>query len=228
MRRLATGLFAAAVGLALVAAPRPVHAQGLTLGVEGGATFSDINVGDNSLNFSNRTGYRIAGIVRYDFGPLFGIESGVSLTQKGGTLPPSESGLSNDLSFNLTYVEIPAMLTLRIPTGPAPVTPRFFAGPTLGFESTCDVSTTVQGISGTVDCAAQALGGGGFDTKSTTLGLEFGGGLDIALGGPFAMTVDGRYGLGLTDINNSTTQTNPTSIKNRYFAVSGGLLFRLP
>jgi len=216
------------MGLALVAAPRPAHAQSLAVGVEGGATFSDISVGDGSVNFSNRTGYRLAGILRVGLGPILGIETGVGLTQKGGKLPPSESGLANDLNFDLSYVEIPALLSVTVPTGPAPVSPRFFAGPQLGFQTTCDVATSIQGIASSVACDAAALGGGGIQTKSMDLGVVLGGGLDVGLGGPFALTLDGRYEFGLTDINDATGQANPTSVKNRHFAVSGGILFRLP
>lgn len=52
-------------------------------------------------------------------------------------------------------------------------------------------------------------------------------GLDLGLGGPGALTLDGRYDLGLTDIND-VDDVAATEIENRAFSISGGLLFRLP
>lgn len=227
MSRIATIACAAFVSLGLLAPSGPVRAQGLSLGVEAGATFADFSLSEGSADLDSQTGVRVAGVARYGFGGMFGIQTGVGLTQKGATVPAAETGLDGDLDFNLDYVEIPVLLTLDIPTGPAPVNPRLFAGPQVGFESACDVSADVGGISGSVDCDADALGENTLQTTSTDFSLVVGGGLDFGLGGPLALTLDGRYDLGLTDINDIQDAT-ATEIKNRTFSISGGLLFRLP
>lgn len=230
MSRLATAstvACAALVSVGLLAGPAPAQAQGLSLGVEGGATFADFSLSDGGAELDSQTGFRVAGVLRYGFGGMWGLQSGVGLTQKGATAPPSETGLTGDLDFNLGYVEIPLLLTLDIPTGPAPVNPRLFAGPQVGFESACDVSADISGVSESVECNADALGENTLDTKSTDVSLVFGGGLDFGLGGPVALTLDGRYDLGLTDIND-IQDAGATEIKNRTFSISGGLLLRLP
>lgn len=226
---VSTVVCAALVTLALLAGPAPAQAQGLSLGVEGGATFADFSLDADveTAELESLTGFRVAGVVRYGFGGMWGLQSGVGLTQKGARAPASETGLTDDLDFNLDYVEIPLLLTLDIPTGPAPVNPRLFAGPQVGFESACDVSADLSGVSESVECNADALGENTLDTKGTDVSLVFGGGLDFGLGGPAALTLDGRYDLGLTDIND-IEDVGATEIKNRTFSISGGLLFRLP
>lgn len=221
---LACTLVAAA---ALLVHATPATAQGLAVGIEGGPTFSDMSVEDGSVDFDSRSGFRVAGVVRYGFGGSLGIESGVGLAQKGATAPPAETGLQQDLEFNLSYIELPLFLTAAIPTPGYPVTPRIFAGPQVSFESSCEIAATGDGVSTTVDCAAEELGESGLNTESTSFGLVFGGGLDFELGGPLSVTVDGRYDLGLSDIND-VTDPDAAEITNRSFAVSGGLLLTLP
>jgi len=225
MKRLVTVMCAAVLAFGLAFTARPIQAQSIALGVEGGATFSKFHVGNTTsdVSLNNQTGLRIAGVLRVGLGGLLGLESGVGLTQKGATAPPSETGLTTDVDFNVDYVTVPLLLTLGIPTGPSPVHPRLFAGPQVGFQSNCSVSVQDATGSASTDCDASNL----IQTNNTDFGLVFGGGLDFGLGGPLALTVDGRYELGLTDIND-TPDPSPSTIRNRSFVVSGGLLFRLP
>lgn len=227
MKRIATVLGATTLALALAAAPRPAHAQGLAVGIEGGASFAQLHVSGASSQLSHRTGYRVAGVLRFGFAGPFGIETGIGLTQKGAVATPAQTGLTSNVDFNLNYVEIPLLLTMQVPTGPFPLHPRVFAGPQLGFRSTCSLVGTVSGISASVDCGSGSLGTASLDTNSTDFGLVFGGGLDFPLAGPLAFTVDGRYDLGLSDITPSSS-TSTSSIKNRSFLVSGGVILHLP
>lgn len=227
MKRIASALFASAVVLGLAAAPRPVQAQGIAIGVEGGASFADLHVSGASTQLGHRTGYRVAGVLRFGFAGPFGLETGVGLVQKGAVATPAQTGLTSNVDFNLNYVEVPLLLTLGIPTGPFPLHPRVFAGPQVGFRSTCSLSGTISGVSASVDCGGGSLGPASFDTNSTDFGLVFGGGLDFPLAGPLAFTVDGRYDLGLSDIQPSGSSST-TSTKNRSFLISGGVLLHLP
>jgi hypothetical protein len=227
MKRIATAWFASVLALVLTAAPRPVHAQGLAIGVEGGANFADLHVSGAATQLGHRTGYRVAGILRFGFAGPFGLETGIGLAQKGAVATPAQTGLTSNVDFNLNYVEVPLLLTLGIPTGPFPLHPRVFAGPQVGFRSTCSLSGTISGVSASVDCGGGSLGTASLDTNSTDFGLVFGGGLDFPMAGPLALTVDGRYDLGLSDINPSGS-TSTTSTKNRSFTIMGGVLLHLP
>lgn len=224
MSRFATAISSVFLAVALLAVAGPAQAQDLSLGAEAGVTFADFDVSEDDADLGSRTGFRVAGVLRYGFGGMWGIQTGVGYAQKGAE---DESAPDFTSTFELAYIEIPAFLTLDIPTGPSPLNPRLFAGPQVSFESSCEISGEGEGVSATVDCDAEELGEFGFDTKSADFSLVFGGGLDFGLGGPLALTLDGRYDLGLTDIND-IDEAAATEIKNRTFSVSGGVLLRLP
>lgn len=219
MSRFATAVCTILVAVGLLAGSAPAHAQGLSIGAEAGATFADLSVSDGDADLGSQTGFRVAGVARYGFGGMFGIQTGVGLSQKGAEDTTDPAATAN---IDLSYIEVPVLLTLDIPTGPAPVNPRLFAGPQVSFESSCELTGESGGTSVSLDCADAA-----FDTKSTDFSLVLGGGLDFGLAGPLSITVDGRYDLGLTDIND-VTDPDPAEIKNRTFAISGGLLLSLP
>jgi len=225
--RIVTVLGGVVAAAALLVTAAPTQGQGLGIGVQGGPTFADLSVSNGGdVDLSSRTGFQVAGVLRYGFGGPLGIQTGVGLAQKGATAPPSETGLQQDVDYNLSYVEVPLLLTVTVPT-PGAVSPRVYGGGQVSIESTCEIATEAQGVSGTVDCTADALGENALNTESTTYGLVFGGGVDFDLGGPLAITLDGRYDLGLTDIND-VTDPDPAEIKNRSFSASAGILLSLP
>ena len=58
--------------------------------------------------------------------------------------------------------------------------------------------------------------------------VVFGGGLDFQLSGPLTLTLDGRYDLGMSDINDTADADPTTEVKNRSFSASAGILLSLP
>lgn len=224
--RIASMLCSAFVALALVADAGPARGQGLSLGVEGGATSSDMSVSDGSLDLDRTTGYRVAGVLRFGFAGPVGIQTGVGLAQKGAAVPTTGTGLQGDMDFNLSYVEVPLLLTASIPL-PSPVSPRLFAGGQVGFESSCDMTTDISGVSGSVDCSSDQLGEAALATNGTTFDLVVGGGVDFSLAGPLTLTLDGRYDLGMSDISD-VSDASAASLRNRAMTVSAGVLLSLP
>ena len=218
--RIAASLSTAAVAAALLLNASPASGQGLSLGVEGGPTFADFSVSDGDAELGSKTGFRVAGVIRYGFGGPLGLQTGIGLSQKGA------SASQEDVDYNLSYVEVPLLLTATIPT-PAPVSPRIYGGGQVGFESSCEIAASTSGLTGSFDCSAEQLGEAAFETKSSSYGLVFGGGLDFNVSGPVAITVDGRYELGLSDIND-VTDPNVAEVKNRSFSASAGILLSLP
>ena len=126
-----------------------------------------------------------------DLGPMFGLRSGTSYSQKGASAPDGAGGLAATL--DLAYLEVPLLVSVHIPTGPSPVMPRLYAGGSANFELSCD-----QVVEGEQEFS-QSCEDAGLSTESTDFGLLFGGGLDVRAG-PGAFTVDARQDLGLTDI----------------------------
>lgn len=137
-------------------------------------------------------------------------------SQKGASA--TEGGV--DAELRLDYIEVPVLLLARVPTDGA-VRPVLFAGPVVSFEATCEVEASSGGTALTLDCDE-------FEefvqTKSTDFAAAFGGGLEIDAGG-VVLLLDGRYTLGLSDLNGTPDSTE--EVKNRAWSVMGGVGFRV-
>lgn len=202
---------AALAALALLTAP--AAGQGLGLGVEAGVNFADFDVdAPTEVNTESVTGLRVGGVLRLGMGSVFGLQSGLYYAEKG-----TETSLENvtGAEFELSYFEVPLYLTLTIPTGPSPITPRIYAGPQLAFETSCDLAITGGA---TRDCDE----GDTFDSESTEFSGAVGLGLDLDAG-PGVFTVDARYVRGFTDIDT----TGDTEVNNTALALSAGYVIGL-
>lgn len=112
------------------------------------------------------------------------------------------------MRFN--YIDIPVLARYDIP---APgFTPHLIAGPTLGFNVNAEIES--EGANTTTEDLSD-------ETSSTDFGLEFGVGVGFNLGAG-ELTVDARYGLGLTDVNEDSEDI---ALKNRTFMITAGFAF---
>lgn len=218
MHRFIVGLFVLAL---TAAAPATLAAQDWYVGAEGGLNISDLDVEDEELD--SETGVRFGAVLRYDFAPngLVGVQTGVAYSQKGA----SETEEDFDLAIELDYVEVPLLLTVNVPTD-SPVRPRFYAGPQVAFEASCTLTGTDGSVSIDVDCDSEEIEDVGFETESTDYSLLFGGGLDVEAG-PGVFTLDGRYDLGLRNIN-ASSGPDQSEAKNRNVQIVAGYAVRLP
>lgn len=207
-------LFLTTVGAA------PLAAQAWYVGAEGGVNISSLDIENEDSD--TETGVRIGGVLRYDFAPdgLIGIQTGVAYSQKGA----SQSDVDGEVALELDYIEVPLLLAVNFPTNSS-VRPRIYAGPQVAFEASCNLTGTSGTVTVDVDCDTQELEDFGFNTKSTDFSLLFGGGLEVEAG-PGVLTFDGRYDLGLTNINDS--EGDDTDVKNRNIQLMAGYAFRLP
>lgn len=218
-QRTFTG-FVALAALLLFAVP--AAGQGLDIGAEAGVNISDLSIEDEGeFETESTTGLRVGGVLRVGLSEVFGLQSGLYYSQKGAEAV--ETGLDSTLELDLDYFEVPLFLTVAIPTGPSPITPRLYAGGQLGFESTCELTSSIQGSSATVSCDEEGL-----NTESTDVSVVFGGGLDFAAG-PGKFTVDARYDHGLTDIfAEDEGDADDLDETNKNIALSAGYLISLP
>lgn len=216
MHRFKVGMLALFLSASAAA---PLAAQEWYVGLEGGLNISNLDV--ENEDFDSETGIRIGGVLRHDFAPngLIGIQTGVAYSQKGA----SESDTEGEAAIELDYIEVPLLLAVNVPTNSS-VRPRFYAGPQISFEASCTLTGTSGTVSVDLDCDTQELEDLGFNTKGTDFSLLFGGGLEIAAG-PGVLTFDGRYDLGLTNIND--TEGDETDVKNRNIQLMAGYAFRL-
>jgi hypothetical protein len=201
MRNFVRSTLAAAVALALVTSNAQAQ-MGWELGARGGVTVASVS-GDlaDTFDTSNRTGFVGGLFLNYDAG-LLGFQVAGQYSQAGAEF---DAGEVVD-SFDVDYIQIPAVIKVGIPLGIAK--PSVFGGAQLGFNTGCD--------QGGNDC--------GDDVSST----EWSGvaGADVAVYlGSISLWFDARYNFGFSDINDAEDVVG--DLKNRVWNFQGGVAFAL-
>lgn len=222
MRKFFSLATATILGISLSVSP--AYAQGLDIGAEAGLNVSDLSVDADgeSVDTSAETGFRFGGILRFDFSPVVGFQTGASFSQKGAT--DESTGTGPEAAIEFEYLEVPVLLNVNIPTGPAPVQPRLYGGGNVSFELSCDVTASGDGVDASAACD-DPTSGLGVDTRSADFGLLVGGGLDFPAG-PGAFAVDARYEFGLTDV--ADDDADVLEIKNRNLQAVAGYTISIP
>lgn len=201
-------LAAAAFSFGLASAPQ-VAAQGTMVGLKAGFVLADVSIED--LDTSSRTGYGFGPFLQVMVGPSFSIQPELLYLAKGFEASDDEEG--GDFIVKTRYLQLPILIQYHIPTA-GPVSPRLFVGPSIAFETGCDVEAIFGSVSAEDDCETADI-----NTKSADFGVVLGGGVDIPAGG-VVVTIDGRYDLGVTDINDDGTDIGA---KNRAWEVFAGI-----
>ncbi len=203
----------------------------LRLGVMGGVNSSNFKVGadqpiavplptggDVPGSFNSRTGLAIGGVAEYYFSPMVGLSVQPMYSEHGSKFVfegPVVAPLSPESTTRLSYVDIPVMLKVQL--GSSNVKPYVTSGFALGFLT-----------------SAKSVGGGEEtnikdSVKSTNSSWSIGGGLNLPATGK-TVFIEGRYTLGLTDINEGP-QVQPLSatagFKTRGFQFMAGVTFPL-
>ncbi len=214
MRLLMRAAGALSLSLALAAT---ASAQGLQFGVKAGwdrATMAvkDVSGAEARNDFAGGLFLTIPATPLVAVQPeLLYVPKGAGATVQGGTG-----------TVKLDYAEVPVLLRLNVPLENASVRPALFAGPFVGFKTTCKVEGTAGGRTASFNCD-DPLFQGQMKVKSTDVGATFGGGLEFPLGGASAL-VEARYDLGLRTIDGST---DPADMKTRNILVFVGASFPL-
>lgn len=213
MRELSTLLIAGALVVGLAA---PAAAQKKFLGAKVGFVFA--NHGGDVETGEDNPGFSVGGVFGYKLRRTLEIQLEVEYVQKG-TQERNEGVL---IKLNHPYLEILVPLTLIIPVENSDFRLRLYGAPNVAFELSCRFVATDFTDTESADCADERIG---FETRSVDFGVAFGLGADIPLG-PGALTLDGRYDIGLTNIN-TTTPPRDAVIKNRVWQFLAGYLFWL-
>jgi hypothetical protein len=213
MKKLITGLSAA---LALAAFTMPAYGQGVSIGAKLGASLADL--GGDIEDTDIRTGFAGGAALGIDLGMITGLQLELLYVQKGAEFSDVIDGVPVNVTAKLAYVEVPVLFNVVVPVPNSPIQPRFFGGPAISLELSCDFEAEANGESEEADCEDVEA-----PTKSVDFGLVFGGGVDFAVG-TGAVTVDGRYNLGLTNI---LDDDSGDEVKNRSFQILVGYMVRV-
>ncbi|MBN2572125.1 MAG: PorT family protein [Ignavibacteriales bacterium] len=171
-----------------------IFAQKFVVGVKGGLNLANVTSDpEPPYELNTRTAMVAGAFVGLNFGS-FTVQPELLYSMKGTTSSFDILGVTVDNTTKADYFEIPVLLKYNIPL-PGAVTPSIFVGPSIGFLLSCKNVSEAGGSTSEIDYTDS--------TKSTDFGLVFGAGLSINVGS-LILTLDGRYNLGLTDINNSS------------------------
>ena len=208
-RSVARLVTVSAMTLALPALASAQAAPITTFGVKAGFNIASIKVDfdGGSVTGDGRAGGVFGLFGARDFNPRYGIQIEGLFTQKGAEFDfEDDLGFDDDASFKLSYLEFPVLARINLPLSTATV--RLLTGPTFAFN--VNESIKVGGVE---------LDGDEVPLKPFEMGFALGGAVEIR-----KFVIDGRYTWGLTDINDSDDDDEPT-VKNGTFSLTFGWIF---
>ncbi len=168
------------------------------VGIKGGPNFANLDVNSSvSNNYKNRTGFHAGAFALIKLTKI-GIQPELLFSRQGSNFQFN----SSDGEANFDYINIPIILKLYTVAGI-----NLQMGPQFGFLSGGQVKSTINGIT-TAQDAKDAY-------KASDFSLALGAGWDL----PFGLTLDARYNLGLSKINDGN---NAPESKNQVFQISAG------
>ena len=184
----------------------PANAQ-VNLGVIGGLNLASLSFDPDpdGVDLSNRTGFGIGGVLSFGLGETLALQLNPMFLQKGVKAKATELGITLETELKASYIEVPAMLKFAF--GSSDTKPYAMVGPTVGF-----LLSAKQDETDIKD-----------DVKSIDFGLTFGGGVSLPMGNN-TVFVEGRYSLGLSDINDDS-DPNADKVKTKGIQIMAGITF---
>ena len=189
----------------LLMVPSTVAAQGISYGVKGGINFASLSFDPSEdINTGTRIGIAAGGFVALPLGSRLTIQPEGLFSQKG-----EKADLDGVVAkLELDYIEVPVLLKYAITQG-ASRSFHVFGGPSMAFKVRSRATASFGGT--TVETGEENI-------KDTDFGVVFGAGMDFG-----KWSVDGRYTMGLADINND--ESDDTKIRTRTISVLAGIRF---
>jgi opacity protein-like surface antigen len=210
----------AALGFAANAQDKPV-----TFGVKAGLalpsqTSSAMGI---SVSSSSKASFYVGAIADISVSPIFSVQPGLTYVGKGGKLDfseaaeemgldPSELEGAEKITFNYSYLEIPVNLVANFNAG----TGKFFVG--AGPYAAYALSGNAKMGDEKIDAEFGSEEG---EMKRMEFGLNFLAGYKLANG----FNLHAGYGLGLSNLENSSSDGINATTKNRVFSVGLGFNF---
>ena len=161
----------------------------------------------------SKLGFSAGVFITFNITEMFAIQPEVLYTMKGAKYEEEIFGETLKFWVNLTYLEIPLLAKIIVPTQGI-VKPCLFAGPALAIKLSGKAKAEYAGETEEENIE---------DMKGTDFGLVIGAGLDFGLGAPGMgkLTVDIRYSLGLSTISDFEDE----DVKNGVFSLMIGFSF---
>jgi opacity protein-like surface antigen len=161
----------------------------VAVGVKGGLNFAKLDGTSVEGTFKSRTGYHFGAFGLIKLSKI-GIQPEILFSQQGSKIKTN----TGDFDANFSYINIPVLVKLYTIAGI-----NLQAGPQFGFLSRAEIDDNNVKDS----------------FKKSDISLALGAGWDL----PFGLTVDARYNLGLSKIDDGPTADK---VKNQVWQVSVG------
>lgn len=175
-----------------------------SLGLKGGLNFAkvDSDLG-GGVSIKNRTGFHAGAFALFKLTKI-GIQPEIVYSQQGSVFKYN----GDNFKSNFSYVNIPVMLKLYLIAGL-----NLQVGPQFGFL------TKAEGVTDN----GQGVPQDGKDVKDQLKKSDVSLGLGVGWDLPFKLTLDARYNIGLTEIDDNSEAYN--AAKNQVIQISLGYKF---
>lgn len=183
------------------------------LGLRGGLTWAKAELEEDNDKFNNDylLGYTGSLFAEIGISDAFAIQPEVSFLQKGYKNTIEDDG-KYERKLLMNYLEVPVLAKWRI--GSETIKAQLLLGPTVGYA-----------LDGTIKANGEKTDIDFDDVKRLDIGVLVGAGFDIPLG-PGSVFVDGRYGWGITNLNDAAN-ADDYHWHNRTISVGVGYIYRL-
>lgn len=168
----------------------------LALGIKGGLNFANLDVSSATAAYNSRTGYHAGAFVLLKLGKI-GIQPELIYSKQGSSFQIN----TTSVDANYDYFNIPIVFKLYTIAGI-----NFQVGPQFGFAS----GNVPVGINGN----------NGSTIVDKLKGSDISAALGLGWDAPFGLSIDARYNLGLTKLNEGIT--TQSEVKNQVIQVSLG------
>ena len=207
----------------------PARAQNY-VGVVGGVNLSNLDIDPNpGIDFDRLNRMAIGGVIGLQLVNHLKLHIEPMYMKKGAVLRNFDLSLGNsEFKYKVEAFELPVFL--RVDLTSSRIQPYLLAGPTAGVITNTTVEVAASGIEFEGDADNIA--------KTIDFGVGFGGGLSLQVGGQ-ALFLEGRYSLGLVNINEGgdvslesenlpqVITIDPDDVSTRGFQVMAGIVFSL-
>lgn len=187
-----------------------LHGQGIAIGAKGGVNFADVSSDEFGLGGAGgRTGLVGGGFFQATGSGGLGFQTELLYSQKGlSALVTGGTAVAE-----LDYVEIPLLLRYRLVDQSQKVRPSLLGGWFVAFEASCGLSGA--GVEGSTDCENLLGARGNVDG-----GFVFGASVDIGFRGRYFFVLDGRYNLGVMNLD---WEEADDRVSSRAWSFTGGV-----
>jgi len=175
----------------------------------------------------NRTSLLFGVISEIRFSDNLAIQPEINFIQKGTRFEESETdpvlgNASFKLDYILNYIEVPVLLKGGAGFGAGRI--DVLAGPSFGYALNGKQKSEITFL-GMTEKETEDIDFKEDEVSRTDFGLQFGAALSLNLGSSAKLFVDGRYLLGLTNLNTSeNTSSDDWTPRNRGIALTAGVL----